>query len=198
MKLAHWLNLRHIWGDDGSKCTGSDLVDDTPNQADEHYGCPGFPQVSCSNGPNGDMFVNYMDYTDDRCMFMFTNGQKERMLATLVTGGSRHSVTVSGRCGSGAAIAGNFTFNKTTLTVSPNPTKGMATLYYTLDKSATIQVIISDLYGNNYLNKSMGVQAAGKYRLTPSELAFLNTGIYAVKLIANGELMATAKLVVEK
>ncbi len=84
-EVGHYLNLNHIWGDDGSLCTGTDNVADTPNQADEHYGVPAFPQVSCSNGPNGDMFMNYMDYTDDAGMFMFTAGQSERMDATLHT-----------------------------------------------------------------------------------------------------------------
>ncbi len=98
-EVGHWLNLRHIWGDDNGLCTGSDLVADTPNQGAERYGCPKFPALSCLNTPNGDMFMNYMDYTDDRCMYMFTNGQKDRMTATLVTGGARNSITVSGKCG---------------------------------------------------------------------------------------------------
>ncbi|MFM2386234.1 MAG: hypothetical protein RL660_991, partial [Bacteroidota bacterium] len=80
-EVGHWLNLYHIWGDDGAACTGSDLVGDTPNQGDENYGCPTFPTSSCSNGANGDMFMNYMDYTDDACMYMFTAGQKARMQA---------------------------------------------------------------------------------------------------------------------
>ncbi|MCY7409191.1 MAG: choice-of-anchor J domain-containing protein [Chitinophagales bacterium] len=80
---GHCFNLRHIWGDDGTSCTGTDYVDDTPNQADENYGCPNFPHLSCTNGPNGDMFMNYMDYTNDDCKNMFSEGQKERMLANI-------------------------------------------------------------------------------------------------------------------
>ncbi len=97
-EIGHWVNLYHIWGDDGTACTGSDLVTDTPNQADENYGCPTFPQVSCSNGPNGDMFMNYMDYTDDACMYMFTNGQKNRGQAVFASGGARFSITTSPGC----------------------------------------------------------------------------------------------------
>jgi len=82
-EIGHCFNLYHIWGDDGTACTGSDLCADTPNQADEHYGCPTGSQVSCSNGPNGDMYQNYMDYTDDICMNIFTLNQKTRMLAVL-------------------------------------------------------------------------------------------------------------------
>lgn len=95
-EIGHWLNLRHIWGDDGTSCSGSDLVTDTPNQANENYGCPAFPQISCSNGPNGEMYMNYMDYTDDRCMFMFTYGQSSRMTAAL--NGTRVSLLTSNGC----------------------------------------------------------------------------------------------------
>lgn len=98
-EVGHWLNLYHIWGDDGTACTGSDSVSDTPNQADENYGCPVFPQVSCSNGPNGDMFMNYMDYTDDACMYMFSNGQASRMQALFAAGGARASLLTSNGCG---------------------------------------------------------------------------------------------------
>jgi hypothetical protein len=82
-EIGHWLNLYHIWGDDGTGCTGSDEVDDTPNQASGNTGFPSFPHISCDNGPNGDMFMNYMDYVDDMCMVMFTQGQATRMNACL-------------------------------------------------------------------------------------------------------------------
>jgi hypothetical protein len=82
-EIGHWLNLYHIWGDDGTGCGGSDEVGDTPNAAGPNYGCPTFPSVTCGNGPNGDMFMNYMDYTDDACMYMFTAGQVTRMQAAL-------------------------------------------------------------------------------------------------------------------
>jgi len=82
-EIGHWLNLRHIWGDDGTGCNGSDFVDDTPNQGGSNIGTPAFPHVSCNNGPNGDLFMNYMDYVDDAAMFMFTAGQVTRMLTAL-------------------------------------------------------------------------------------------------------------------
>ena len=81
-EIGHWLNLRHIWGDT-EDCSGSDFVADTPNAEGPNYGKPAFPQISCSNGPNGDMFMNYMDYVDDAAMFMFTPQQVARMQATL-------------------------------------------------------------------------------------------------------------------
>jgi hypothetical protein len=84
-EIGHWLNLRHIWGDDGNGCNGSDFVADTPNQAGPNYGTPAFPHITCSNGPNGDMFMNYMDYVDDIAMFMFTAGQVVRVQTCLDT-----------------------------------------------------------------------------------------------------------------
>jgi Pregnancy-associated plasma protein-A len=88
-EIGHWLNLHHIWGDT-EDCTGTDFVDDTPNAQHPNYGKPIFPHVSCNNGPNGDMFMNYMDYVDDAAMVMFTNGQIARMHATLA--GPRSSI----------------------------------------------------------------------------------------------------------
>jgi Pregnancy-associated plasma protein-A/Secretion system C-terminal sorting domain/Fibronectin type III domain len=117
-EVGHWLNLRHIWGDDNTSCTGSDQVADTPNQADENYGCPAFPQVSCSNGPNGDMFMNYMDYTDDACMNMFSAGQKARMQALFAAGGSRVSLLTSQGCvpPSGGSCGTSSGLNATSIT----------------------------------------------------------------------------------
>jgi hypothetical protein len=95
-EVGHWLNLRHIWGD--ANC-GSDLVSDTPTQQTSNYGCPAFPRVTCSNGPNGDMFMNYMDYTDDACMNMFTAGQSTRAQALFGAGGARAGLMTSPGCG---------------------------------------------------------------------------------------------------
>jgi hypothetical protein len=81
-EVGHWLNLIHIWGDTND-CSGSDQVADTPTQQLPNFGKPTFPHVSCQNGPNGDMFMNYMDYVDDDTMVMFTQGQVQRMAATL-------------------------------------------------------------------------------------------------------------------
>lgn len=82
-EVGHWLNLRHIWGDDWGTCALSDEVEDTPNQADANDGRPAFPHITCNNGPHGDMFMNYMDYVYDDAMFMFSAGQVARMRAAL-------------------------------------------------------------------------------------------------------------------
>jgi hypothetical protein len=81
-EVGHYFNLRHIWGDT-EDCSGTDFVADTPNAAGPNFGTPSFPTVSCSNGPNGDMFMNYMDYVDDAAMVLFTAQQVVRMRAAL-------------------------------------------------------------------------------------------------------------------
>jgi hypothetical protein len=81
-EIGHFFNLRHIWGD-RNDCSGNDFVADTPPAQESNAGKPAFPHVTCNNGPNGDMFMNYMDYTDDDSMFMFTAGQVARMNATV-------------------------------------------------------------------------------------------------------------------
>jgi len=83
-EVGHWLNLDHIWGN-GGNC-GNDNVSDTPTQQEENYSCPSFPHNanSCNTtNPDGDMFMNYMDYTNDACMNLFTAGQKTRMIAAI-------------------------------------------------------------------------------------------------------------------
>jgi hypothetical protein len=92
-EIGHFLNLRHIWGD--SNC-GNDFVSDTPTHRTSNSGCP-VGQVSCSST---DMPQNYMDYTNDSCMNLFTLGQKNRMRAVLEAGGARRSLALSDKCGS--------------------------------------------------------------------------------------------------
>lgn len=94
-EVGHWLNLRHIWGD--ANC-GSDLVSDTPTHNTSNGGCPAYPHLSTCSGTPVEMTMNYMDYTDDACMYMFSTGQKARMQALFATGGARVSLLSSLGC----------------------------------------------------------------------------------------------------
>lgn len=86
-ETGHYFFLYHIWGDDGGTCSGSDDVNDTPNQADKTGGCPNGAVITdaCSPGNPGIMYQNYMDYTDDACMLMFTRQQATRMESAIAT-----------------------------------------------------------------------------------------------------------------
>jgi len=91
-EAGHWMGLKHIWGDE---YCGDDGVDDTPKQASYTVGCPTTARVTCGNGPLGDMYNNYMDFTNDGCMNLFTKGQKARMQAVFAPGAARNSLLSS-------------------------------------------------------------------------------------------------------
>jgi hypothetical protein len=74
-EVGHCLGLRHIWGD--AKC-GNDFVDDTPLHDSPNFGCPGEGHRSLCTGTPLEMWMNYMDYTDDRCMYFLSDGQVSR------------------------------------------------------------------------------------------------------------------------
>lgn len=95
-EVGHYLNLRHIWGDGG--CSVDDFVSDTPQSDGANYGCA-LGHVSCGSV---DMVQNYMDYSDDACMNLYTEGQALRMQALFAPGGARFSLTQSGGCGTPA------------------------------------------------------------------------------------------------
>ena len=83
-ETGHFLYLYHIWGDENF-CSGTDFIDDTPNQGTYTSGCPGVAVKTdtCTKTAPGIMYENFMDYTDDACMVMFTLDQKTRMETSL-------------------------------------------------------------------------------------------------------------------
>jgi hypothetical protein len=91
-EVGHWLNLRHIWGD--GACGADDFVADTPESDGANFGCA-LGHISCSTE---DMVQNYMDYSDDGCMNVFSLGQADRMQALLAPGGTRASLLSSNGC----------------------------------------------------------------------------------------------------
>ena len=142
-EVGHYLNLRHIWGDGG--CNASDFVDDTPNSDGPNYGCA-TGNFACNST---DMVENYMDYSDDACMNLFTAGQKARMQAAL--NGPRASLLSSNGCGtpSGGGGGGDPTAcNDTEVTLT------LVTDNYGSETSWTLSgpggtVATGNGYGNN-------------------------------------------------
>ncbi len=90
-EIGHYLGLRHVWGDGG--CDVDDYVLDTPDQSSSNNNCQSSPRVTCGSR---DMIENYMDYTPDRCMNIFTEGQLERMNVVLANSPRRVNL-VNGR-----------------------------------------------------------------------------------------------------
>lgn len=96
-EIGHWIGLRHIWGD--SNC-GNDFCNDTPPAQTANYNCPTFPYKlgTCTNNTTGEMTMNFMDYTNDACMYMFTADQKYRAQLILTNSTMRAALVTSTVC----------------------------------------------------------------------------------------------------
>lgn len=116
-ELGHYFWLRHIWGDGGgcaNDFSNTPGIDDTPTQSGATTGCPSGTQAAGCGSPNppGKMYQNYMDYTDDACMTMFTNGQGTRMLQALNS--YRPSLLTSNGCTPPVVLALDASINSIT------------------------------------------------------------------------------------
>lgn len=114
-EIGHWVGLRHIWGD--GNCL-TDYCNDTPPASAANFGNPTYPlkSGSCaspSNAPNGEMFMNFMDYTDDLAMYMFTEDQRTRLQVAMANSPYRKFLGTHGLCSVPPPTA-NFS-------ISPNP-----------------------------------------------------------------------------
>jgi hypothetical protein len=158
-EVGHWLNLRHIWGD--ATCA-SDFVSDTPTHNTANYGCPSHPK-SNSCGTTAEMFMNYMDYTDDACMNMFTLGQKTRMQALFATGGARASLLTSGGCGSGTTTSCAVPSGLGTSSIS---TTSVTTTWGSVSGAGSYNVRIKPVSSATWTNSSSTTTSKGFTGLT--------------------------------
>jgi len=194
-ELGHYFNLNHIWGDDNGACPGDagyadDGINDTPIQRDENYGCPTYPSISCSAGaPNGDMFMNYMDYCDDICLTMFTPGQVAVMQAEVASTGESYSLTQNNNiCYWPASVAN--TQGATTIEIVPNPFSHLININYAEQPLAirvlnTLGAIVFEIN-----NVSIGTNTT-LINTTP-----LSSGIYYLQ-VQFKEAMQTHKIIKE-
>jgi len=175
-EIGHWLSLYHIWGDDGQSCSGSDHVNDTPNQASENYGCQTYPSPSCNNV--SDMFMNYMDYSDDTCMNMFTEGQKQRMLSVLNT--SRASLKTSNMCN---IVSLEEQSIEQRIRIYPNPSNGEFVVDFNdLGLNAAVDISVYTTMGQLVYQKKLQ-NISQKERV---ELRNSPSGIYMVYIKSEG------------
>lgn len=168
-EVGHWLGLKHIWGD--AAC-GDDGVDDTPTQGFFTKGCPSGFRSSCNSNPAGDMFMNYMDYTDDACMNLFTNGQRKKMRSLFAAGGWRESLLQSR--GLSEALAEELALPIASPSIYPNPASDKVTL----QTSASLlgkKVLL--LNGQGQLQKTILIEASQQI----ISVASLKPGIYFLK-----------------
>ena len=169
-EVGHWLNLRHIWGD--ATC-GSDLVSDTPTHNTSNGGCPTYPHLSTCTSTPVEMTMNYMDYTDDACMYMFSPGQTARMQAMFAAGGTRASLLTSNGCGTPSPVLcgvpsglSSSAVTTTSATVSWGAVTGATsyTLQYKLS-TATTWTTVSGLTTTSYSLTGLGSLATYNYQV---------------------------------
>lgn len=170
-EVGHWLGLKHIWGD---YYCGDDLVDDTPKQGNFTPGCPTTFRSSCNNGTNGDMYMNFMDYTNDACLNMFTLGQKERMRALFAEGGPRATLLKSRALQEpwlAEAPPVNEQPQAPVASIYPNPAKNTVTLNLS-DAWIGKKIQVLNAYGVRVLELDV------KSKLQTVNIAVLNSGTY--------------------
>jgi hypothetical protein len=177
-EIAHWLGLKHIWGD--ASC-GDDGIADTPPQQNYNNGCPSFPHITaCSINGNGDMFMNFMDFTDDACMYMFTKGQAIKMRSQFAIGGARNTFLSSTVCDGNAVQRGPLPIDsssaKLQVSLFPNP----ATKFITVESNEanvigqTIKIF--NAYGAVVYSQLLTAQK------TSITIQQLHTGVYFMKI----------------
>ncbi|CAH0291123.1 zinc metalloprotease [Chryseobacterium sp. WG14] len=93
-EVGHYLNLPHLWGSSNTGCQ-TDYSNDTPVSPGPNYGTPSYPlSRACGGVSRSQIFMNYMDYVDDKIMVMFTTNQKQRMQAVVSASGPRSGLRV--------------------------------------------------------------------------------------------------------
>ncbi len=176
-EVGHWLGLKHIWGD--APC-GNDFVDDTPTQSDYSVGCPTGIRTSCNNEPSGDMYSNYMDYTNDACINLFTEGQKARMRTLFAPGGPRYSILSS------------YALNAPLSEESPLPDEPPTWLHPQLyPNPATNEIIIDVAYDVRWVGRTIlitdingiqRIQTKINAKVQKVDVSRLNPGLYFLSI----------------
>ncbi len=176
-EVGHWLGLRHIWGD--GNCSADDFCADTPNSGQPNYNC-----VAVTSCGSPDMIENYMDYSQDACMNIFTQCQKGRMRTVMDNSPRRRellssTVHIGGGTSPQAPVA-QFTANRTNICSGQNV---MFTSQATNNPTSSVWRFYDE--DNNLLNTFTGPN---------QNITFNQQGIYSVELtVSNASGSSTAR-----
>ena len=179
-ELGHYFNLRHIWG---SGFCGNDFVADTPQHNTSNGGCPSSDHLSTCSGTPLELTMNYMDYTNDVCMYMFTEGQALRQQAHFNTIVDNFNQTT---------LSNNDIDKKGSFTLYPNPNKGDFTILFA-DYLSSFSVNVVDQSGRIVFERKYDTQLDLEQRISLESIA---SGIYFVKVSSDQGTMVK-KIVVE-
>jgi Pregnancy-associated plasma protein-A/Secretion system C-terminal sorting domain len=186
-EVGHYFNLLHVWGSSNA-CTDDDFVSDTPLQAGPSNDCPSFPSKdSCSNNI---MYPNFMDYTNDECMGLFTLGQKARMMATL--NGFRAGLLKGVACETVATQDVDYQWF-----ISPNPVSDYMKITFSKGAFHNIsQVFLTDVLGRIFLVKMIS-KVENTEGVLNIPLTDIPNGFYLVVIDIDGKKVSS-KIIVQK
>jgi len=185
-EVGHWLDLRHIWGDD---ICGDDFVSDTKPAEDANYDCPSFPYKpnnKCGTDANGEMYMNYMDYVDDNCMNMFTFGQANRMRAAISS--IRSGLLSSPGCQAPTALKEENLLNA--VEIYPNPNKGTFTLYINFNTNLAVSASLINMVGSAVKNFGTISEETSIINITD-----VSAGVYYLK-VSNVKTSVIKKIII--
>ena len=188
-EMGHYFNLEHLWGPGDGGCYEDDSVGDTPLQETSSEDCSIFPSYDyCTYSGDGIMYNNYMDYSSDECMTMFTQGQKMRMLAAL--NGPRSSLLNNNEtiCNLMTSVD-NQEESTNVFSVYPNPTADY--LYIESTEDCCVKPINASIYDVNG-EKMMGCQL--KY-MTKIDVSQFPNGVY---FIQSDEVMDAYRFIITR
>lgn len=191
-ELGHYFNIFHIWGNTpvgSGNCSDDDGFGDTPRQEDATQSCPNpntvVPNCTSDPHPGGEMYMNYMDYSGDRCTYMFTKQQVQRMQAEVNPGGDSYSLTQQGNILTWPTAVSSIEINNE-FNVFPNPSNGNFTLNFAkkLDELKSISVV--NMYGQLIKNIEVSDQAVQSYNININGVA---SGMYYVQCHFEGNTL---------
>lgn len=203
-EVGHWLNLQHTFnggcgGTTATTCgSAGDFICDTPPTANPAFGCPSNNPNSCTettpfpppySSNMVDMFENYMDYTDDGCMNMFSLGQATRMNSAITN--LRPLLLSSLGC---VPVGINELLDENFVNVAPNPSAGDFRLEFNLPSKTDVTLTVTDVMGKEVFTEKLSYPISTQKTI---DLSANSNGVYQLRVeTANGYLVK--RLVVNK
>ncbi|PWK20242.1 putative secreted protein (Por secretion system target) [Arcicella aurantiaca] len=183
-EVGHWLGLLHTTADE--PC-GNDFCDDTPQIEALNLNTTCVSVSSTCNGvKRTNMIENYMDYSPDRCMNIFTNDQKTRTRLALELSLKRKRLL--------ASLETLAETNNLTINVEPNPSKNNSFIKTQFTGQKDVSIVVYDFLGTLIYQESFANQKSNFFSIKND---YLKSGEYIVKVLAGSEI-ATQKIVVQK
>lgn len=201
--LGNYFNLYDLWSE--TTLCGDDGVEDTPIHNAPTTGFVDYRYVSTCDGNPVAMSMNYMDNTNDECLYMFTNGQKKRMIVCLLENGARYKLTQSGetQCGNVQALQAPPNIVNTTPTVKfyepltcriyPNPAENMITLDIGLAQEGETEILVTNTLGNVVLTQKLKLNEGSQQ--VPINCSQWAVGLYFVRLKVHDQML-TERIVI--